>query len=298
MKEFMEKQVPISNQAEGGSGSEAPVITNAPTPTTENPVANFVDLQLIEELTETNEELVEEQIDVGADQLTKEQSVSEQRIKDTSHQLTTVREHISEIAVILPICRAKAGEWDNSKLEGNAIKLELQPNAWVENICAVDFERLAEMGRRHVLLDVDNTLCLRNDTAVAASAVDYLKAMREQGAIEQLTLISNIGVWTRGGVARIRQIAEMLDTPHYVCACWPNIKPKPKPFQQAMSLIGGTPESTVIVGDQIFSDIRGGNRLGLYTILVDPLGPDHPITFWKRRRQERILKHLERRGVT
>lgn len=178
-----------------------------------------------------------------------------------------------------------------------SIPVELRPHAWVENIRAINFCRLAELGRTHVLLDVDNTTCLRNSTVIEADTLHHLNTMREQGAIQAIALLSNVGVWTPWAEGRIRAIAESIDTPHYVCAYWPQIKPRPAPFLRAMALIGGTPHNTVIVGDQVFTDVRGGNRLGLYTVLVDPLGPDNWVTFWKRSKQQRVLRHLERCGV-
>ena len=44
-----------------------------------------------------------------------------------------------------------------------------------------------------------------------------------------------------------------------------------------MSELDLTPEETAVIGDQLFTDIRGGNRIGLMTILVDPLDTNEPI---------------------
>ncbi len=59
-------------------------------------------------------------------------------------------------------------------------------------------------------------------------------------------------------------------------------------------MMNSQPENTAIIGDQIFTDVLGGKRLGLYTILVRPLGEDHWTTrlTGRRRREIRILKRL------
>mgnify|MGYP002564676039 CR=1 FL=1 len=48
-------------------------------------------------------------------------------------------------------------------------------------------------------------------------------------------------------------------------------KPKADSFLQAMERMGVSPEQTAIVGDQIFTDVLGGNRAGVTTILVKPI---------------------------
>lgn len=59
------------------------------------------------------------------------------------------------------------------------------------------------------------------------------------------------------------------------------------------------PAQTAIIGDQLFTDIAGGNKLGLYTILVRPLGPDHWSTrlSGRRLREARILRALGLEGT-
>jgi HAD superfamily phosphatase (TIGR01668 family) len=48
-------------------------------------------------------------------------------------------------------------------------------------------------------------------------------------------------------------------------------KPRRKGYRLALARMGTAPEQTAFVGDQIFTDVLGGNRMGLYTILVPPL---------------------------
>ena len=35
--------------------------------------------------------------------------------------------------------------------------------------------------------------------------------------------------------------------------------------------MGSSAEETAVIGDQVFTDILGGNRMGLFTILVVPI---------------------------
>lgn len=66
-----------------------------------------------------------------------------------------------------------------------------------------------------------------------------------------------------------------------------------------MKLMDLAPESTIVVGDQMLTDVYGGNRLGLYTVLVLPISPeDEGIGTRINRRVERIaLTRLRKQGL-
>ena len=66
-------------------------------------------------------------------------------------------------------------------------------------------------------------------------------------------------------------------------------KPSKRGFLKAMSKLKLIPEETAVIGDQLFTDIRGGNRLGLTTVLVEPLDEHEPITVRVKRIIERLF---------
>jgi len=58
------------------------------------------------------------------------------------------------------------------------------------------------------------------------------------------------------------------------------------------------PSQVAVVGDQVFTDILGGNRLGLYTILVCPLNKKEFIgTRVVRQVEKAVLNRLKRKGL-
>ena len=61
---------------------------------------------------------------------------------------------------------------------------------------------------------------------------------------------------------RVRIVGEKLGIPWVARA----IKPRKSPFKKALALLGTTPGETATVGDQLFTDIWGGNRMALFTI--------------------------------
>ncbi|HZX47205.1 MAG TPA: HAD hydrolase-like protein, partial [Clostridia bacterium] len=74
-------------------------------------------------------------------------------------------------------------------------------------------------------------------------------------------------------------------------------KPRKKAFIRAMATIGKNISNTAVIGDQIFTDIFGGKRLGLYTVLVIPVSEREFFTTRLVRRIERtILDRMVKEG--
>lgn len=169
----------------------------------------------------------------------------------------------------------------------------LRPRLYSRGVVHLDFAALAAQGLVNYCLDVDNTLALHLSWEPAPGVPEALRRAREEGHIRNLCLVSNV-IWGRRKLERLAHLARRLDIPHHCGALLWHRKPSPVPFRRAMACMGSTPDNTVVVGDQIFTDILGGNRLGLYTVLVQPLGPDHWTTFFsaRRRREQALLRQF------
>ena len=121
----------------------------------------------------------------------------------------------------------------------------------------------AALGRRRIrllLADLDNTLVPYG----VPLPDEKLKGWRDELAAHGVTLfiLSN-----NRHESRPRTFAQALDVPYIGHAG----KPKTASFVKAMEQMGVAPEQTAIVGDQIFTDVLGGNRAGVATILVKPI---------------------------
>lgn len=136
----------------------------------------------------------------------------------------------------------------------------LCPHRYCHGVAEVSIEDLQREGIDTVLLDLDNTLVPWQKRDMTEEVRGWLVALKEAGM--KLYLVSN----TRHG-KRIDALSEELGIPH-VRGAW---KPRKKGFLHAMKELGSDPSKTVIIGDQMFTDVLGGNRLGLYTVMVRPL---------------------------
>ncbi|MFR2157121.1 MAG: YqeG family HAD IIIA-type phosphatase [Evtepia gabavorous] len=139
------------------------------------------------------------------------------------------------------------------------MKFPLVPDFYFESIHAIDLARLRARGVRLLLADLDNTL-VPYGVHTPTQPVRAWKQALDQAGIT-LFLLSN-----SRKPGRAQRFAEALGIPYEGHAG----KPKVGGFQRAMARMGAAPEETAIVGDQIFTDIWGGNRAGVLTLLVHP----------------------------
>lgn len=135
----------------------------------------------------------------------------------------------------------------------------LRPDMYVSSLYKINSDKLYESGIRALLLDLDNTIIPWGATEFPGKVVGWLEGLKKKGF--KLCVVSN------NHVERISMLAEPLDIPFVPNA----VKPRRGAFRRAIKLLGIEKDRAAVIGDQIFTDILGGNRLGLYTILVEPM---------------------------
>lgn len=160
----------------------------------------------------------------------------------------------------------------------------LCPREFRPAVYALDLEALWARGIRGLVLDLDNTLVRWNALRPSRRLVQWLRRVQERGF--RVCIVSNnsrrrVQVFARAaGVAAVARAR----------------KPWRRSFRKALAVLGTGLSETAVVGDQLFTDVWGGNRLGLYTILVLPVAPREFIgTRAVRVVERRILQRLERR---
>ncbi|MCL2579825.1 MAG: YqeG family HAD IIIA-type phosphatase [Oscillospiraceae bacterium] len=153
----------------------------------------------------------------------------------------------------------------------------LYPTIYLKSIAAVTPDLLSRWGVRGLILDVDNTLTTHNNPDPAPEVEGWLELMRENH-IEMIILSNN-------HPGRVRPFAQALGMGFTANAG----KPRLVGFKRAAAELGLPKEQIAVVGDQIFTDILGGNRWGARTILIKPIEPENDLFFRVKRRLERIV---------
>lgn len=164
----------------------------------------------------------------------------------------------------------------------------LTPDYIVRHVCDVTPALLSEGGVRAVVTDLDNTLVAWRSEEVTEEITAWLLNLRQAGL--GVCIASN----TRH-FSRLERLAAQLGIGHVPGNAG---KPGVRGLRDALSLLNSSPETTAMVGDQLFTDIIAGNRLGLTTVLVNPLSPREFIgTRLISRNLERLVLRGERRRV-
>ncbi len=161
----------------------------------------------------------------------------------------------------------------------------LTPSWYVAAVHEVNLDHLHARGVRGLIIDLDNTLVPSDASEPTSPIRAWVVELRGRGF--RACIVSN------NFATRTRAIGQLLQLPVVARAA----KPGPWAFRRAMTLMGTGPAETALIGDQLFTDILGGNLLGMQTVLVDPLSiNEFPTTRLVRRVEglfrRRILRHV------
>ena len=159
----------------------------------------------------------------------------------------------------------------------------LYPKAYFKKIQDITIEFLKKNNIKLLILDVDNTL------------IDYNRNLSEE-----------IKIWTRNLLGqgmkiyllsnsnhkeKVEKVANTLQVPYLYFAK----KPLKTGFLKIQKNTKEKIENIAVVGDQIFTDIIGGNRCKMFTILVEPIDKkDYWYTAWKRPIENTIKKQISK----
>lgn len=135
----------------------------------------------------------------------------------------------------------------------------LYPQIYVDSLLEVPLEDLKKKKIKAFILDLDNTLTEWNSNELRQEITEWFINIKQLGF--KACILSN------NGEQRIIKVAEQLGIPFIHRAK----KPRRGAFYRALDLMEVQREETAVIGDQIFTDILGGNRAGLFTILVRPI---------------------------
>ncbi|MEK3788298.1 MULTISPECIES: YqeG family HAD IIIA-type phosphatase [Paenibacillus] len=161
------------------------------------------------------------------------------------------------------------------------------PKLRVDTVFDIDLEGLYAQGYRGIITDLDNTLVGAKAPNATPELIAWFEKVKKAGF--KLIIVSN------NKLNRVSLFATPLDIQFIHGAR----KPTNKAFRQAMKLMELTPEQTIMVGDQMMTDVFGGNRMKLHTVLVLPISEqDEGWTTRINRRLERIaLTQLRKKGI-
>ena len=153
----------------------------------------------------------------------------------------------------------------------------LKPDVKLHGITDITVELLKNHDIKALLLDVDNTMSTHHGTILTEGLMERIDKMQQSGI--KLMVLSNSKRF------RIQPFAARIGLPFISLGC----KPLPTGYLRGVKAVGEKRNNVAIVGDQIFTDILGGNAVGVKTILLTPIKPEDGCSFKIRRKLEKKL---------
>ena len=150
------------------------------------------------------------------------------------------------------------------------------PKEYVDSTYIINFDSFAKKGYRGVIFDIDNTL-VPHDAPADEKAKKLFAHLKELGM--EACLLSN----------NKEPRVVMFNRDVQVNAIHKGGKPGREGYRKAMELMGTNEQNTLFVGDQLFTDVWGANRTGIYSILVKPIHPKEEIQIVLKRYLEKIV---------
>lgn len=156
------------------------------------------------------------------------------------------------------------------------------PDWDVDSAYEIDYPALYSRGYRGIIFDIDNTL-VPHGAPADEKAVSLIKLLKENGFL--VMLLSN------NKEPRVKSFNDSVGAKYIFKAG----KPGREGYLRAMREMGTTPQNTVFIGDQLFTDVWGAKKAGILTFLVKPIHPKEEIQIVLKRILERIVLYFYRR---
>ena len=154
------------------------------------------------------------------------------------------------------------------------------PDETADSAYEIDYEGYYRQGYRGIVYDVDNTLVPHG-----APADDRAKALFER--------LHEIGyavlLLSNNKEPRVKSFSEDVKYADYIFKAG---KPSPTGYRRAMERMGTNERTTLLVGDQLFTDVWGAKNANIHSILVKPIHPKEEIQIVFKRQLEKIVLYF------
>ena len=164
-----------------------------------------------------------------------------------------------------------------------SIVSELMPYEYASSVYDIDYHKLKSMGYKGLLFDIDNTLVHHGDDS--NPKVDkFFQELKDMGF--KCVMVSD------NNEERILRFLKNIDAMYIAEAG----KPGTKCYYKAMKMLNMDKSEVVMIGDQIFTDIRGANRAGIASILVHYIVIPGVTKIGKKRYLEKVIMFFYKRS--
>lgn len=160
------------------------------------------------------------------------------------------------------------------------------PDIYQKSIYTIDYESLKNAGIKIVLFDLDNTLVPITGLVPTQKLKDLFEEIKSIGL--KPVILSNSG----------RRRVEPFKDGLLIDAAYSSKKPLKGKYKKIMDVYDVKPTELAAIGDQLLTDVFGANRMGITSILINPISTmDRNWTKINRFFENIIIKHYTKKGV-
>ncbi len=159
------------------------------------------------------------------------------------------------------------------------------PNAYHTSIFEIPYQKLKEQGIKSLFFDLDNTIIAYDEAELSHKQIEFIKGLTKDFKV---LILSNTNF------KRVSLALNKVDIPFI----WYAKKPLKFGFKKALKMLDSKKEETMIIGDQLMTDVFGANRVGIGSILVASVkrNSDRMITKINRILEVFILKKIQKKA--
>ena len=160
------------------------------------------------------------------------------------------------------------------------------PDVYQKSIYTINYDKLKENGIKCLLFDLDNTCVPYVDRVPTKKLKTHFSKLEEQGF--------KVIIFSNSPKERLKPFKRELN----VDCCPKAGKPRKTKFLKILKTYNYDLSEVAIIGDQLMTDIYGGNRVGIMTILVNPMSDiDMPFTKIRRFIERKKIAKMTKEGI-
>lgn len=161
------------------------------------------------------------------------------------------------------------------------------PTYRFKSVESIPFSLIEENNIKLIMLDMDNTIIDFKESKYSKEMKEWAIRMKRNGI--KLYILSNSPFGKL-----VKRIASELGMKYFYSAG----KPSRRGFRKIMEIEKVEKENMLMVGDQIFTDVWGGNRFGIKTVLVAPINAKERLHTKIKRPFEKIVikRYMRKKG--
>lgn len=159
----------------------------------------------------------------------------------------------------------------------------LYPDLYFKNVQSIDLAELSASKIKGIILDVDNTL-IDYKLTMPDGIKDWVGEAKRRDF--KICILSN-----SNKKEKVSKVAKELGLEYLLNAK----KPMKNGYKKALKILDLPNKECVAIGDQLFTDVIGANRMKIVSAYVEPINKrEYWYTKWKRPIEECILKMYKR----